>query len=463
MDHRGGKSSYPVEQAARPRSHRPNWLKSRRLSRVSMAIATAAVIGATGLGTAGVASASVVTINWETMWSGQTLQLLNQMVAQFEKTHPNIHVTESAITGTQTTTTAKLLSSIAAGDPPDVFTEWWPVLGEFAADGDIVPMDKYVAGQYAGFEKWEFPIALKGGQYKGSLYAVPMSMNSFALYYNKSILAKAGITAPPKTLAQLGADSAKTWIVKNGRLQQVGFFPDTDGNSFLFYTPYFGATNCFTSAGKYDYENCKGALTEMNWIASFSKYPYAQVTALSAAEGTIAGGNTDLFTGEKAAFILSGPWEGAQNVPVANAKMEGDFGVVPFPGTVPGASTLGQGNFNIIPKGAAHPAQAFQLITWLAGYHNEAFTASIDPKGGWVPAGPSVTQAPAYQSWLKANTWLSSFLPPMSSPYSAAPDLTPTESQLFSAMDTATANVLQKIMTPEQALKYIDQQGNSSS
>jgi hypothetical protein len=49
----------------------------------------------------------------------------------------------------------------------------------------------------------------------------------------------------------------------------------------------------------------------------------------------------------------------------------------------------------------------------------------------------------------------------MSSPYSAAPVLTPTQSQLFNAMSTATDNVLQKLMTPEQALKYIDQQANS--
>jgi len=28
-------------------------------------------------------------------------------------------------------------------------------------------------------------------------------------------------------------------------------------------------------------------------------------------------------------------------------------------------------------------------------------------------------------------------------------------------MNTATSNVLEKIMTPEAALKYIDQQGNS--
>ncbi|HYA45780.1 MAG TPA: hypothetical protein VED59_09235, partial [Acidimicrobiales bacterium] len=132
-----------------------------------------------------------------------------------------------------------------------------------------------------------------------------------------------------------------------------------------------------------------------------------------------------------------------------------------FPGTVPVAATLGQGNFNIIPKGAAHPEQAFEFISWLAGYHNETFMGTIDPKGGWVPAGPSVTKVPAYQAWVKANPWLSGFFPEMTSPYTEAPALTPTQAQLFTAMDTATADVLQKIMTPTQALKYIDQQGNA--
>jgi multiple sugar transport system substrate-binding protein len=433
----------------------------RRASRLATAVAAAALVSATGVGSAATASASTVDITWWTMWSGQTLQLLNQMITQFEKTHPGIHVTETNIPSAATTSTAKLLSTIAAGDPPDIFTEWWPEIGSFAADGDLKPMNQFLTGQYAGFEKWEWPIAVQGGTYDGTLYAVPMSMNSWALYYNKSIMKAAGITSPPKTLAQLDADSAKEWVIKNGKLVQTGLWPDFNGNGFEFYSPFFGATNCFNSAGKYDYENCKGAQTEMNWIASFSKYPYAQVQALQTAEGEVAGGQTDVFVAGKAGFVLSGPWEGAQNIPVANPKMEGNFGVIPFPGTVPVPSTLGQGNFNIIPKGAAHPAQAFEFIAWLAGYHNEAFTASIDPKGGWVPAGPSVTKAPAYQAWLKANPWLHGFLPEMSSPYSQAPRLTPTQSQLFTAMDTATGNVLQKIWTPEQALKYIDQQGNA--
>jgi hypothetical protein len=51
----------------------------------------------------------------------------------------------------------------------------------------------------------------------------------------------------------------------------------------------------------------------------------------------------------------------------------------------------------------------------------------------------------------------------MTSKYSAAPVLTATQAQLFTAENTATANVLQKIMTPMQALKYIDTQANASS
>lgn len=435
--------------------------RRRRLSSLGVAVAGASLVGTTVLATGAAASTSTVDLTWWTMWSGQTLQLLNQMISQFEKTHPGIKVTEVNIPSSATTSTAKLLSTIAAGDPPDVFTEWWPEIGSFAANGDLVPMNQFLKGTYGGFEKWEWPIAVQGGTYDGKLYAVPMSMNSWALYYNKSIMKAAGISSPPKTLAQLDADQAKEWKFQGNKLVQIGFFPDTAGDGFEFYSPFFGATNCFNSQGKYDYEHCKGAQTEMKWIASFAKYPYAQVEALQAAEGSVAGGQTDVFSGGKAGFFLSGPWEGAQNIPVANPKMEGNFGVIPFPGTVPIPSTLGQGNFNIIPKGAAHPHQAFEFIAWLAGYHNEAFTASIDPKGGWIPAGPAVTKQPAYQAWLKANPWLDGFLPEMSSPYSEAPRLTPTQAQLFTAMDTATANVLQKLWTPEQALKYIDQQGNA--
>jgi multiple sugar transport system substrate-binding protein len=446
-----------------------NRSKTRRLAKSTAAAATAALVSLVGYSAAGASGSprvtdgnSVVNLTWETMWSGPTLTLLDQMTTAFNASHPGIHVTETNIPSA--TGDAKLASQIAAGDAPDIFTEWNPVLGEYAADGSILPMTPYLKGAYRGFEKWEYPIAAQTGTYKGQLYAIPMSMNSWALYYNKSIMKAAGIMSPPKTLAQLDADQAKEWVIKNGKLQQIGLYP-TGNVTFEYYAPFFGALNCFNAAGQYDYAgaSCTGALTLMKWFQTFDKYPYAQVNSMEATYGAVAGGDDDAFVAGKEGFNMDGPWEGAQNVPDANPKMEGNFGVEAFPGTVGGPGTIGQGNFNIIPKGAADPAAAFEFITWLAGFNNLKFTASEDPKGGWVPASPAVAAAPAYQAWLKANPWLDVYISQMGSKYSAAPRLTPTESQVETAMGTASDNVLEKTMTPAQALAYIDTQGNSAS
>ena len=407
--------------------------------------------------------ASVVHLTWWTMWSGASLTPVNQMVAQFNKTHPDIQVTETNIPSVATTSTAKLLSSIAAGDPPDVFTEWWPEIGSFAADGDLVNFNKYLTGPLAGFKKFLYPVAVQGGSYKGQLVAVPMSLNSWALYYNKTLLAKYGITSPPTTLAELQADQAKMWVTSNGQLSQMGFYPDTNENGFEFYTSFFGDTNCIKN-GKYDYASataCPGGIAEMNFIKSYAQYPYSQVMALQTAMGQVAGGAGDIWSNGKAGFVLSGPWEGQVEVPATDTALESNYGVVPFPGTSKYiGSTLGQGNFVIVPKGTKHPQQAIEFIAWLAGYHNAAFMAKIDTAGGWVPGGPSVTKQPAYQQWIGANPWLKGFLPEMTNKYTQAPALTPNQSQLFTAEDTATANVLQGTMTPIQALQYIDAQGN---
>ena len=439
--------------------------KARAVWPAALLAASAALVlaacGGPAASSGGNSSGGPVNITWQTMWSGNTLTLLNQMVSKFNSTHPGIHVTESNIPSA--TGDAKLLSEIAAGDPPDVFTEWNPVLGEYAADGTIQPLSRYLTGTYAGLEKWLYPIALQGGDYKGTLYGLPMSMNSWALYYNKSMLKAAGISSPPATLAQLYADQAKEWKFSGSKLEQIGFYPDLASAGFEYFGSFFGAVNCFNQAGQYDFSSCKGAQAEANFFAQYDKYPYSGVNAMETAYGNVAGGDDDAFVAGKEGFTMDGPWEGAQNIPVTNSSMAGNFGVVPFPHTVGGPSTFGQGNYNIVPKGAAHPAQAFTFISWLAGYNNTAFTSQIDPKGGWMPASPSIVSQPAYQAWIKANPWLKVFVQQMSSPYSVTPTLTKNESEFETAEGVATEAIGEKTKTPQQALAYIDAQANNGA
>ena len=217
-------------------------------------------------------------------------------------------------------------------------------------------------------------------------------MNSWALYYNKSMMKAAGISSPPTTLAQLYADQAKEWKISGNKISQIGFYPNYN-QGFEYFGSFFGAVNCFNSTGQYNLAGCPGAQTEANFFAQYDSTRTPDVAALETAYGAVAGGDDDAFVAGKEGFDMDGPWEGAQNIPVTNPAMVGNFGVVAFPGTVAGPSTFGQGNYNIIPKGASDPAAAFTFIAWLAGYNNTTFNSQIDPKGGWMPASPAIVAA----------------------------------------------------------------------
>jgi multiple sugar transport system substrate-binding protein len=260
----------------------------------------------------------------------------------------------------------------------------------------------------------------------------------------------------------LYADQAKEWKIDGGKLEQIGFYP-MYSQGMEYFDSFFGAVNCLDSSGKYALASCAGAQSEAQFLASYDGYPYADVAAMETAYGAVEGGDDDAFVAGKEGFDMDGPWEGAQNIPVTNSAMVGNFGVVAFPGTVGGPSTFGQGNYNIIPKGAAHPAQAFTFISWLAGYNNEAFMTSLYPKGGWMPTSPAGAATPAFQAWVKANPWLDVFVQQMSSPYSATPELTATESEFETAEATASEAIGEKTDTWQQALAYIDQQANSGA
>ena len=62
--------------------------------------------------------------------------------------------------------------------------------------------------------------------YDGKQCALPILADAYGLYYNKALLAKAGLTEPPKTVDEL-MDYAKKLTVKNadGSLEVVGFDP----------------------------------------------------------------------------------------------------------------------------------------------------------------------------------------------------------------------------------------------
>lgn len=438
----------------------------RRRARTAGILAACAltVTGLTACSAIGTTSSSassggkgVTTVVYWNMWSGVYANLIQKLVNQFNAAHPTIHV--DMLTVPSTSGETKLLSAIAAGDPPDVFTEWNPNIGTYAASGAIQSLNKYETGQYKGLTSWLYPIAAQWGTYNGQLYGLPMSMSNKELYYNKTILKSIGVSTPPTTFAQLMSDQAKAWKLSGSRVEQIGYYPPSD--SWDAFTCGFNA-NSYTS-GKYQLSSSPGAKAEMDWMAEFKQYSYSAVSGFTSAYGSVNGGSENPFDMGKQAFDVNGPWIGADDIPQDDPGLQ--FGVVPVPAP-PGGGKSGcsdvWGNYNVIPKGAQHVAAAWTFMTWMAGYNNAAWAAKTMTLGAWLPPSPQIAAQPAFKSWIAANPYLKVFSDGMSNPGNDIAPVTQHEVAYENALTTAVQDVETGKMSPSQALAYIDSQGNNS-
>ncbi len=386
-------------------------------------------------------------IYWN-MWSGRWETLVKNMVADFNRTHPGIQVKTLAVPSASGD--AKLLTAIAAGNPPDVFTEWNPSIGSFAQNHSILSLNRFMKGPYRGMRSWFYPVSLKFSTYRGKLYGLPWTMNDLLLFYNKTMMKQAGLNPhrPPKTMAQLTSDQAKMWKYgKGGSIKQMGFYADT----WDALTGVFNVNDVIH--GKYNLLT-PNAIKEMKFIAEYRKYPFAKVGGFASAFSAAAGGGEDPFDMGKAGFYINGMWEIPQ-IQQNDPKLQ--YGVAPLPappGGHYGASWI-NGNYNIIPRGAKYPRAAWTFIAWLAGYHNVRWAASHDPLGGWLPPSPAVTKQPAYKKFVNANPWRKYFVAALANRFDRVTPVTPVEQYFETKMTNAVDGVLEGREKPIAALRHV--------
>jgi multiple sugar transport system substrate-binding protein len=127
------------------------------------------------------------------LYSEATAPFWNDMIAAFEKEYPNVKVEIDIVNWDnvyQKTTTL-----ISAKQEPDVLNTD-TILVQYAADGLLEPLDGYMDAKFKG----QFtPALLTSGVYNGKTFALPLLASVRGLFYNKDVLADAGVQ-PPKTM-----------------------------------------------------------------------------------------------------------------------------------------------------------------------------------------------------------------------------------------------------------------------
>ena len=119
-----------------------------------------------------------------------------------------------------------LINAIKGGNPPDVALPFGPdYVAQYCTSGlwqDLTPYMKRDNVKISDFA----PPAISYTNFGGKQCALPSLTDAYGLYYNKDLLAKAGITSPPKTMTEL-MDDAKKLTVRNpdGSIKVAGFVP----------------------------------------------------------------------------------------------------------------------------------------------------------------------------------------------------------------------------------------------
>lgn len=343
-----------------------------------------------------------VTITFWIPFTQRELGVMHGIVANFEKAYPTIKVQlRGAISDNN------IIASIRGGSPPDLaMSNSADNLGQYCGTGGWINLGPYISRDRVDLSM--LPSAVQQfTQFNGVRCAVPDLADAYGLYYNKALFARAGITSPPKTFAELGQDARKlTQFNPDGSIKVAGFVPTSTfyENAIAHYAPLWNA--------HWDQSGKSSLATDPTWAAYLrwekqliDFYGNSKLTKFLAGAGQEFSPTNNFETG-KIAMQIDGEWR-VQFIKSDNAKI--DYATAPMPVDPSQPNLYGAGyttgNVLGIPKGAKNPAAAWLLAKYLAFDTTplEQFANGLGNVPTLTPAlsDPTLAHIPHFGTFLK--------------------------------------------------------------
>ncbi|WIM99609.1 ABC transporter substrate-binding protein [Actinoplanes oblitus] len=377
---------------------------------------------------------------------------IDQVVGDFQNSHPNIKVTVKS--GQDD---SKVTQAIGAGNGPDVGLSYsTDIVGKFCSSGAWVDLKPYLDRDRVDLGKLN-ATTRSYTEFDGKRCAMPFLADAYGMYYNKDLFAKAGLAGPPRTLDELTA-YAKKLTVKNadGSLKTVGFLPlfDFYENAAAHLAPATGA--------KWLTEDGKSAVgTDPQWktLLSWQKdlvdwYGYDNLTKFKAGLGDEFSAD-NAFQKGRVAMNVDAEYRLAF---LKDQSPNLRYGVAPLPTTDPARYGGGYvtGNIVGISKNAKNPEAAWELIKYLT-----TDDTAVTKLAGLLKNVPTTTRAiadPALNADPDFKAFIDIFTNPnsLTSPPSASgPAYQETFQQFLISYQSG------KVTDLNQGLATADQQINS--
>lgn len=333
-------------------------LAKRRFRALLMAHAIGLVVAG---GVSGGASAEEVTLefaNWAAA-EATTRPGIEAAIKQFELENPDIKIVSQAIAFPEME--RQLVLRVRSGNPPDVAQVAGNTTFVIAASGGVEPLNKFA--DQANLAK------LKKGTYEafdvnGELVAYPWNLATAGFWYNKKIMAEAGLDpeTPPRTIEELNAAMA---AIKAAKPDIIVLGLDTTNRAFALQSNWpwmaaFGAAPIGAGATGGDSAEMKAYLS---WMRDLSKKGYID-------PGRKIGEFRPLIAQGQVAFLwdqvlVQGVIQSTNGMD--DAAFNETFGVAPMPAGPSGHGYSFEGGHQLeMFKDSKHKEAAWKFINYLA-------------------------------------------------------------------------------------------------
>jgi len=349
----------------------------------------AAACSSSGSGSSGGAAGSGPVNLTYAMWQTPEQAGYQKSIDQFEKAHPNIHVTIESFAYNDYQ--PKLTTEFSSGGGPDVYWVNTPMIASWLKDGAMEKLTPKIQSAHADLSQY-LSTLVDLHKFNGDLYGFPKDWDTIAYFYNADYFARHHMTVPSSLtwnpsdggtwltfLKELtydtsgrnalspafNPDSVATYGTDSPNEMQWGFQPFLAENGVkIISQPYAKNVSFDTPAGTQTFQ----FLTDL-------MYKY-HVSAPGSDLGTDAAANNTedqtLFAQGKVAMIEGGSWE------ISGIKQAVKFklGVLPAPCGPQGCWTVLNGLIDSVNAHSPNQQAAWELEQWLGSPTSEKILGS---------------------------------------------------------------------------------------
>jgi multiple sugar transport system substrate-binding protein len=350
---------------------------------------------------------------WDFLGGGDGVRM-KQIVAQFNQTQNDIHVTESTLTWGEPFYT-KVHTAVVAGQTPDVMTYHLSHFPAGISAKDLRPITNDELAT-AGLKPSDFQASLiqrsqevsqKYGQ-TDQLFGVPLDIHTLVLYYNKTALQKAGLLGGDGRPANLDSSDALTKLLAEAK-QKDHLIPlamstnSADPASLwrVWYTLFKQQGGDFLKDNQLTFADVENqGLKALQLVADWSKQGLIP-------KNTTYPSMVALFTAGRSTFMVNGNWEVPTLVDLQKqGKLGFEYGIMAFPKLYENQKTWADSHQLAIPNNTKSPLSPDKLkaaLTFIAYGVNQETGAG----GGHIPAYLPVQESETYKNMSPNNQYSS--------------------------------------------------------